>query len=328
MLQRCTDNARTFALLSLVLLMSPLHAQMPSPGKAVVADEQVTVSREDLRRELLTLSDQGRARALADTQGLQTVITRIFFRRQMALQAEQAGHTEDPLVQARLRRAREETLAEFLPREFLRTLEMPDFSDQARAYYDAHPDEFAREEKIYAAHILFKAPDDESKAKRREEAEAVLAKIRDGADFGDMAEEHSEDGSRYMKGDLGEFGRGQMVPEFDEAAFTLEAGETSGLVETRFGWHIIKVYNRQDATPIPYDDVSERIADKLAGEYRQEQLKQWLVDNGRASDSALDAPVLESLRSEFIERLDVPPADKSGQVRSQGRPPMAVSGGR
>lgn len=72
------------------------------------------------------------------------------------------------------------------------------------------------------------------------EAEDIIQQLNDGADFADLAQEHSKCPSRSQGGDLGEFGKGVMVKEFETAAFALEVGEVSGPVQTQFGWHVIK----------------------------------------------------------------------------------------
>lgn len=90
---------------------------------------------------------------------------------------------------------------------------------------------------IEASHILCSAGGDAEAA--RSQIDTLASQIADGADFGDLAREHSECPSSRQGGALGSFGRGAMVPEFEEAAFALEVGETSGVVETDFGYHLI-----------------------------------------------------------------------------------------
>ncbi len=96
-------------------------------------------------------------------------------------------------------------------------------------------------QQVRARHILFKVDDPEKEAAVKKQAESVLQQIKDGADFAEMAKKHGSDGTKDTGGDLGFFGRGAMVPEFELAAFALDAGELSQeLVKTQFGYHIIK----------------------------------------------------------------------------------------
>jgi parvulin-like peptidyl-prolyl isomerase len=140
-------------------------------------------------------------------------------------------------------------------------------NDLIGKYIEEHKGEF---EQVHARHILIstnpqetnptppnpqdKQPDDKkpktiSKDEARKKAESVLARVRKGEDFAKLAGEFSDDGSKEQGGDLDYFGRGQMVPEFEKAAFSLKPGEVSDLVETQFGFHIIKVEDRRTAPP-------------------------------------------------------------------------------
>ena len=100
-------------------------------------------------------------------------------------------------------------------------------------------------DRIIASHILLmydgsmRSTATRSKEEALAEIEAIRKQIEDGGDFAELAEKHSDCASARSGGALGEFGRGQMVPEFEEAAFALETGETSGVVETDFGYHLI-----------------------------------------------------------------------------------------
>lgn len=127
-----------------------------------------------------------------------------------------------------------------------------------KQYYDAHLDEYAKPEQVHAQHILLKiAPDagDEFKAEVRKKAEEVLAKVKAGEDFAALAKQYSEDSTAAQGGDLGTFGRGKMVQSFEEAAFALEPGATSDIVESPFGLHIIKVESKEAAGTKSLDEV-------------------------------------------------------------------------
>ncbi len=114
------------------------------------------------------------------------------------------------------------------------------------AYYQEHLDQYHHHEQIKVAHVFWpRAPTTEDSLKILEKIEGYRREILDGTDFAELAEEVSEDaGTAASGGDLGEFGRGRMVPAFEEAAFGLPAGEISEPVLTRFGWHLIKVEER------------------------------------------------------------------------------------
>jgi peptidyl-prolyl cis-trans isomerase D len=138
----------------------------------------------------------------------------------------------------------------------------------ARELYDSRVDAYSTPEKVRARHILLKlelGADDETAAPVRERAEALLVRLRGGEDFSAVAIELSEDpGTRGEGGDLGSFARGERVPELEEAAFALEAGQLSEIVESRQGLHIVLVEERIEAGQQPFDDVAREIARELA----------------------------------------------------------------
>ena len=103
-----------------------------------------------------------------------------------------------------------------------------------------------------------------------EKATELLSKINAGEiSFEDAARQNSSCPSSEQGGNLGEFTRGQMVPEFDEACFTMEIGELRGPVQTQFGYHLIKLNKRSEAEPIPYENVKDQIRAKLTSDKQQ-----------------------------------------------------------
>jgi len=146
-------------------------------------------------------------------------------------------------------------------------------------YYNENKDEFKESEKVKARHILLKVDadaSDEDKAKVKEQAEKVLEEAKKpGADFAKLAEKYSEDkGSAKKGGDLGFFERGRMVKPFEEAAFSLKPGEISDLVETTYGYHIIKVEDKKPVSISPFEKVKTQIKQKIVEQITAEDAKQ------------------------------------------------------
>ena len=137
-------------------------------------------------------------------------------------------------------------------------------------YYADNQTQYSTSEQVRARHILFET-DGKDEVEVRLQAEAVLADAKAGADFAALAEEHSEDASSAsLGGDLDYFSRGQMVPEFEAAAFSLEPGTiTDELVQTQYGFHIINVIDTREAQTRPLDEVRDQIADQLQWERAQ-----------------------------------------------------------
>lgn len=129
--------------------------------------------------------------------------------------------------------------------------------DDVKSHYDNNKDMFKSEETVNAKHILIES---------KEKAEEILEKINNGMSFEDAALEFSSCPSSNQGGSLGEFGRGRMVPEFENAAFELAVGEVSGPVQTQFGYHIIKVEGKTEPSIREYDEVKAMIASNLLHE--------------------------------------------------------------
>src|SRR6058998_2070933 len=133
--------------------------------------------------------------------------------------------------------------------------------DELRQYYEQHRSEYTVPERVKAQHILFKTQEKtaEEIEKIKDKARQVLERAKKGEDFGGLAKQFSEDSTAEAGGDLGDFGRGQMVPEFERVAFSLGVGAISDLVQTQFGIHIIKVTGKQEARERPFEELKEAI---------------------------------------------------------------------
>ncbi len=137
---------------------------------------------------------------------------------------------------------------------------------EPRAYYDSHPDSFKQPEQVRASHILIKVDpqaDESQRAEARKTIEGIQQKLQKGEDFATLAKESSQGPSSAKGGDLDYFRRGQMVKPFEQAAFALKLGELSNLVETRFGYHLIKVIDKKPETTILYEDIKEKVGQYL-----------------------------------------------------------------
>ena len=143
--------------------------------------------------------------------------------------------------------------------------------DQVRAYYNEHIDRYKLPDRAHVAHILFKTvgKTDAEAEEVRKKAEDVLKKAKGGAKFADLAKQYSEDTTKDKGGDLDWIVRGQTVPEFEQAAFSLPIGSISDLVKTQYGFHIIKVLDRQMARTQTLDEVYPQILAALQEDQAQ-----------------------------------------------------------
>ena len=150
-------------------------------------------------------------------------------------------------------------------------------TEQVNDFYVKNPSAFQQGERVKASHILIRVQanaDAAEREKAREKAAGILADLKAGKDFAALAKQYSDDpGSGAQGGDLGFFQRGQMVPPFEQAAFALQVGQTSDLVTSDFGIHIIRVTDRQPGRTQPLEEVKADIEEYLLGQNREAQTR-------------------------------------------------------
>lgn len=160
-----------------------------------------------------------------------------------------------------------------------RTANLKPVTEQdAKNFYDNNEDRFVQPERVRASHILIavnKDDADSTRARKKKDAQRILAEIKKGADFADEARKYSGDPNKAQGGDLGYFERGRMVPEFEKAAFALKTGQLSGIVETPFGYHIIKVVDHAMPSTVPFDQAKQNIEQYLGNQKKQQVLTSY-----------------------------------------------------
>jgi len=186
-----------------------------------------------------------------------TTIESVLAGRQMTIDQARADIRKDQAIR--------KLLTKNLPEEF-------EVSDEAvEAFYQERLEEMKVPESVRARHILIKveADDDEAaKAAKREKAVALKKQLDEGADFNELAKAESACPSGAQGGELGTFGRGEMVPPFDAAAFGQPVEAIGDVVETNFGYHVIQVLERTAETTRPLEEVQEGIRDHLENQQR------------------------------------------------------------
>jgi len=187
-----------------------------------------------------------------------------------------------------------------------------------QAYYDQHREEYRVPEQVKVSHILIKTPlpapgakeDQKAIADARTKAEGVLKELKAGGDFAKLAEKYSDDpGSAKSGGDLGWIGRGRTVPEFEKAAFSLGKGQTSDLVKSSYGFHIIRVEDKQEAHLKTLAEVKSEIEEKVKQQKvarATEAAANALLSQARTDgfDKATAAKGQAAVTTEFFRRTD------------------------
>ena len=173
--------------------------------------------------------------------------------------------------------ARGLAIRELIDQQITSKIEITD--EESKAFYDGNLQLFKQPEQVKASHILIKvdaAATDTQKAEARKKIDAVQQKLKDGGDFAELAKEYSEGPSNSRGGDLGYFKRGQMVKPFDDAVFAMQPDEVSDIVETRFGYHIIKVYEKKPEQTLAYADVKDQLNQQLKQEKVEKEATKYI----------------------------------------------------
>jgi peptidyl-prolyl cis-trans isomerase C len=240
---------------------APGGQQIPDVQMAQMKSEvlESLIDRELLFQESKKKGVQVKSDAVSDQ--LQKIQQRYPNKEEFKKLLSNMGLTESD-VQAQI--ARGMAIQELIDKEITEKIKVSD--EETKAFYDKNPQLFQQPEQIKASHILIKVQADapaDQKAEARKKIEDVQQKVKKGEDFATLAKTYSEGPSGPKGGDLGYFRRGQMVKPFEEAAFSLKPDETSEIVETQFGYHLIKVNDKKPAKKMTYTEVKDRLSENL-----------------------------------------------------------------
>ncbi|MBQ4043153.1 MAG: peptidylprolyl isomerase [Clostridia bacterium] len=192
-------------------------------------------------------------------EGRAIVLDQLINQKLLLLDATRNLYEREPEFKAELARVKEDLLVNYAVNKAVANVRVTDA--EAKEFFDAHPEQFAGEKTVNASHILVA---DEAQANE------ILAKINAGElSFEDAAKQYSSCPSSAEGGCLGDFGHGQMVPEFDQACFSMAEGEIAGPVQTQFGFHLIKLNKINEAQPMQFEQVKEQLRQSLLGEKQQ-----------------------------------------------------------
>lgn len=150
---------------------------------------------------------------------------------------------------------------------------------ETKEFYESNPEVFNVPEQVRARHILVRLAEKATDDKKKEALQAIqkaAERIEKGEAFETVAKEVSQDGSAPQGGDLGYFGKGQMDPDFEKAAFALEKGKVSQVVETRFGYHLIKVEDRRPPRKLAYEEVEPKLGEFLKRKKGEDGVKSYI----------------------------------------------------
>ena len=215
----------------------------------------ISITDEDVNEFLAGLGPRGQA--YNNPEGRKAVVGQLVANKLLLLDARRNLLEGEPAFKAELAKLKENLLISYAADKAISSVTVSD--KDAEDYYNQNKERFMTEESVNASHILVDS---------EETANKILAKIKAGeVSFEDAATEHSTCPSKANGGNLGDFGRGQMVPEFDSAVFAMEVGEISDApVKTQFGYHLIKLNAKNEAEEMPFAEIAPEIKNALLQE--------------------------------------------------------------
>ena len=222
---------------------------------ASVAGSNIT--EEDVYEAIMAMGQRGQS--LMNPQGMQMVLDQLINRRLLLASAKRDLLEMEPAFKKQLAAAKDELLTKYAISKAVDGVKVTD--EEAKAYYEENREQFRQGETVRASHILVDS---------EEKALAIKADIDAGTvTFEEAAKQNSSCPSKDNGGDLGAFGHGQMVPEFDEAAFALAIGVVSEPVKTQFGYHLILVTEKNEDSEYDFTDIKDQLKDQLLAEKQQ-----------------------------------------------------------
>jgi peptidyl-prolyl cis-trans isomerase C len=281
-----TVNGQPVYAAEISLMMQNVQGFLKSQGREAPEDEIVQVATQRIVEQKLLAQEALRFGVKPDEQRIEQM---------MQITERQAGGRDKldaVLAKGGSDRAQLEQMFRdmelgraFIAQQVQPTIEVAD--QEIANFYTEHPEDFKREEQVRARHILVKVDagaDEVTRAAARSKAEQARQRALAGEDFAALATELSEDASAAKGGDLGFFEKARMVPAFADAAFALQPGEISGVVETQFGYHVIKVEERRPAGPVPLDEAKTPIRRAITNEKVNVAVGQLVQSLGRNAD--------------------------------------------
>ena len=216
----------------------------------------LNVTEADVAALMQSLGPRGER--YASPEGQRALVEELVAQKLFLLDARKSLLEAQPEFRARLQQVKDQLLTEYAIKKAIERADVKE--EEVRAFYDENLDKFTQGEMVNASHILVET---------EEEALRIAEEIAGGKTFEEAAKAYSSCPSKDAGGNLGEFGRGQMVPEFEEAAFALEVGTVSAPVKTQFGYHLIRVNAKTEAKPISYNEARQSIYERLTAEKQQ-----------------------------------------------------------
>jgi len=253
-------------------------------GEVIAEVNGDTITTGDFQKELENLPPY--LKPMADTpEGKKELLDTMVVRELILQQARKDGLDKSPEVAAKLEELKKRVVVEaFLKKKVEEHASVSD--EEMKKFYEENKEKFKTGAQVHASHILMKS---------EEEAQKVLKELKEGGNFEELAKKHSVDSAAAKGGDLGWFSKGSMVPEFEKVVFGLKEGETSGIVKTNFGYHIIKLTGKRPAGIRSFDEVKEQLKAAILPSKQQEVFQKLKDDIKKGAKITIKEDALKGI---------------------------------
>lgn len=235
-------------------------------NKVLAKVNNLEITEADLQFMLQNLNPQIASQFIGP-EGEKRLLSELINQKLLLEDALQNKVDETPLFQDEMKKMKENLLSQFAVKSVIDGITVNE--DEAQKFYNENPEYFDSPEQIRASHIL---------VAEEEKAHSIYDSIQKGEDFGELAADNSTCPSAAAGGDLNYFSKGQMVPEFEQAAFNLQVGEVSKPVKTQFGYHIIKLTDKKESEKAPFEEVKQNIIQNLTAQKQHDAYNNHLEE--------------------------------------------------
>jgi peptidyl-prolyl cis-trans isomerase C len=295
------------ALVPLVMTMSLIACKpgdAKKEGKTLAEVDGKVITTEDFKNEVERLPPYLKP-MVQSTEGRKELLDSMIVRQILLEQAKKDGVDKSKEVSDRLDDLRKRLIVEtYLKKKVEQEAQVTD--EEMKKFYDENKEKFKTGDQVRASHILVKT---------EKEAQDILAQLKQGGKFEELAKKFSADSSAAKGGDLGWFPKGAMVPEFEKTAFSLKEGEMSGVVKTNFGFHIIKVTGKRPAGIRTLDEMKDQIKANLLPA-KQQQIFQGMKDNLKKNAKI-------TINEEALKGIDFSAAGENAETATSKQPAAA-----
>jgi len=300
---------KTATLLMLILCVAAAGCKQQA-GSAAKADGKKGVVLAEVNGNSITDTDFYKEqeslppylKPMTETpEGKKEMLDTMVVRELIMQQAQKDGIDKSPAVAAKLEDLKKRIIVEaYLKKKVEESANVSDA--ELQEFYKKNLDKFKTGDQIKASHILVKS---------EAEAKEIEKQLKGGASFEELAKKHSIDGAAPKGGDLGWFGKGSMLPDFEKVAFSLKEGQISGIVPTKFGYHIIKVTGKRPAGTRSFEEVKDQIKAAVAPEKQQEVFKKLKEELKKGAKINVKEDALKELKNKAPEEAKGQPAAKT-----------------